>query len=92
MRALSQENLTLLHMINKGANQPTHLRSLISAFVFHLLNSMIYKLYSCKISIFELGSVAELVGLGLEDRFPLDKTYMDTVRKSVDVICQQQCY
>ena len=52
-------------MKNKGADQPAHLRRLISAFVIHLLESIISKLASSKISIFELVSVAEETGLSL---------------------------
>ena len=37
---------------NKGADQPAHPRSLIGAFVIHLLESSISKLASSKISIF----------------------------------------
>ena len=37
---------------NKGADQPGQLRSLISAFVIHLLESTIYRLATSKISIF----------------------------------------
>ena len=52
VRASSQENLTLLHANNKGADQPTHLRSLVSAFVVRFLERIIAKLVTCKISIF----------------------------------------
>ena len=37
---------------NKGADQPAHPRSLISAFVIHLLESIISGLATSKISIF----------------------------------------
>ena len=37
---------------NKGADQPAHPRSLISAFVVRLLQSIISKLASSEISIF----------------------------------------
>ena len=40
---LSQENLILLHVNNKGAYQPAHLRSLISAFVVCYLESIVAK-------------------------------------------------
>ena len=33
---MMQEYLTLLHVNNKGADQPLNMRSLISAFVFDL--------------------------------------------------------
>ena len=47
---------------NKGADQPAHPRSLISAFVICFIVSIISKLASSKISIFELVSVAEETG------------------------------
>ena len=37
---------------NKGADQPAHPRSLISAFVIHCLESTISKLTTCEISTF----------------------------------------
>ena len=37
---------------NKGANQPVHPRSLISAFVIRLLESIIYRLATSEISTF----------------------------------------
>ena len=37
---------------NKGADQPAHPRSLISAFVFCILESIISRLATSKISIF----------------------------------------
>ena len=50
---------------NKGADQPAHPRSLISAFVICFLESTICKLAICEISIFLLFSVAEVTGFGL---------------------------
>ena len=47
---------------NKGADQPVHLCSLISA----LLESIISKLATSKISIFKLDSIAEETGLSLD--------------------------
>ena len=44
---------------NKGADQPAHLRSLISAFVIRFLESIICKLATDDISFFQLVSVAE---------------------------------
>ena len=35
--AVTQENLTLLHVNHKGAEQPAHLCSFVSAFVIHSL-------------------------------------------------------
>ena len=50
---------------NTGADQPAHLRSLISAFVIRLSESIICKLATGEISIFKLVSVAEETGLKL---------------------------
>ena len=50
---------------NTGADQPAHLRSLISAFVIHFLESIISRLDTSEISIFWLVSVAEQAGLNL---------------------------
>ena len=48
---------------SKVADQPAHLHSLISAFVIHLLESIISKLATSEISRFWLVSVAVQVGL-----------------------------
>ena len=50
---------------NKCADQPAHLRSLISAFVIHVLENIISKLAVREISMFKLGSVAEQIGFSL---------------------------
>ena len=50
---------------NKGADQPAHPRSLISAFVFLFLKSITSKLVTSEISTFQLVSVAEQAGLNL---------------------------
>ena len=50
---------------NKGADQPAHPHRLISAFVIHVLESIISKLATSEIFIFELISVAEETGLNL---------------------------
>ena len=47
-----RENLSSVFANNKGADQLVHLRSLIGAFVIHLLESIISKLATGKISIF----------------------------------------
>ena len=47
--ALTQENLFSGFGNNKGADQPAHPRRLISAFVIHLLESIIFKLASSEI-------------------------------------------
>ena len=44
--------LTFLHEKNKEADQPVYPHRLISVFVIRLLESIISKLDSCKISIF----------------------------------------
>ena len=46
--------LTLLYANNKGAEQPEHLRSLISDVVVRSLKNLIFKLASFKIEIFYL--------------------------------------
>ena len=60
-----RENLSSGFANNKGADQPVHLHSLISAFVIHLLESIISRLAQSAISIFYLVSVAEHAGLNL---------------------------
>ena len=49
---LSQENLILFNVNDKGAEQPGYPRSLISTFVFYTLQSITYKLASHTISLF----------------------------------------
>ena len=56
------------HVNNKGRNQTVLLHSLISAYVIHCLGRILVKLATCKISIFYLGSVAELVNWALPGR------------------------
>ena len=50
--ALMRENLTLLHVNNKGTDQPVHPHSLISAFDIRFLESIICKLATGEILIF----------------------------------------
>ena len=50
---------------NKGADQPAHPRSLISAFVICFLDSFTYRLATREISSFKLVSLAEQAGLNL---------------------------
>ena len=50
---------------NKGADQPAHWPSLISAFVIRSLESLISRLAMSKNAILYLVSVAEQVGLNL---------------------------
>ena len=66
---------------NKGADQPAHLRSLISAFVVHCLDSIMSLVSVTKISSLMLASVAEQAGLSLtwsetsEDTFSHDEAH-----------------
>ena len=50
---------------NKGADQPVHMRSLISAFVIRVMESIKSRLARGKISIFYLVFVAEQAGLSI---------------------------
>ena len=57
--AMSWENLFIAYANNKGADQPAHPHSLISAYVVRCLGSMIPTLAKSKISGFELVSGPE---------------------------------
>ena len=57
--------MSLPHANNKGADQPAHLRSLISAFVVRCLDSIISLASVTKISSLMLASVADQAGLSL---------------------------
>ena len=67
---------------NKGAEQPAHLRSLISAFVVRCLDKAISLVSVTKISSLMLASVAEQAGLSLtwsetpEDTFSHDEAQL----------------
>ena len=50
--ASMRENLSSMFANNKGADQPAHPRRLINAFVIHVLECIISKLASSKISFF----------------------------------------
>ena len=63
--ATSCENLFLPYANNKGADQPAHLRSLISTFVIRCLDSIIPVVSICKISSLYLVSIAEQANLSL---------------------------
>ena len=74
---LSWENLVVPYENNIGADQPAHLRSLISAFVVRCLDSIIPLVSIHKIMSW-LASVAEQAGLSLtwsdpKDRFSRDE-------------------
>ena len=60
-----QENLSLGFVNNIGTDQTERLRSLNSAFDFQLFKSIISILAMIEISIFQLISVAEQIGLNL---------------------------
>ena len=67
---------------NKGADQPAHVRSLISAFVVCCLDSIMSLVFVTKISSLMLASVAEQASLSPtwsetpEDTFCHDETYL----------------
>ena len=82
-----RENLILLYANNKGADQPAHALSLISVFAVCSLQSLISKLASGKISVFQLVSVAEQAGLRLT-RLQTPKTGFLASRP----ICKQHRY
>ena len=68
---------------NKGADQPAHPRSLISAFVVRCLNSIISVVSISEISSLQLASVAEQASLSLtwsktpDDTFSHDVAHLD---------------
>ena len=74
-------------MNNKGADQPAHPRSLISAFVFRFLESIISRLATGKILILKLVSVAEQAGLNLT----LWETQVFSHRRPNDVPMMVHC-
>ena len=57
--ASTEQNLSSVFENNKGTDHPAHWHSLISAFVIHLLESIISKLSTSKLSTFLIVSVAE---------------------------------
>ena len=63
--ATSWENLFMLYANNKGADQPVHRRSLISAFVFGCQESIIRLVSISEVPSIYLDSVAEDAGLSL---------------------------
>ena len=63
--ATSWENLFMPYANIKGADQPAHPRSLISAFVVRCLDSIIPPVSISEISSLYLASVAAQVGLSL---------------------------
>ena len=71
---------------NKGADQPAHPRSLISAFIVGCLDSVMSLVSVTKISSLMLASVAEQASLSLtwtetpEDTFSRDEDHMKTAK------------
>ena len=59
------ENLIMPYANNKGADQPAHPRSLISAFIVHCLDSIILLVSISEISSLYLVSVTAQTGLSL---------------------------
>ena len=78
---------------NKGADQPTHPHSLISAFVLRCIDTIIPILAKSKISRLQLVSVAELADLRLtwshtsEDRFSRDMAHIAALVACQILIC-----
>ena len=74
----------MLYANNKGADQPAHARSLISAFVVRCLDSVMSQVYVTKISSLVLASVAEQASLSLiwsetpEDTFSHDEAHVNS--------------
>ena len=72
----------MLYGNNKGADQPAHLRSLISAFIVRCLDNVMSLVSVTKISSLLLASVAEQASLSLtwsetpEDMFSHDKAHI----------------
>ena len=60
-----EKNLFMPNANNKGADQPAHLRSLISAFVIRYQDSLLGMVAIGKILRLLLGSVDEQAGLSL---------------------------
>ena len=78
------------NMNNKGTDQPTHSRSLISAFVVRCLDSVMSLVSGTKISSLMLASVAEQASLSLtwsetpKDPFSHDEAF--NINHSVHVL------
>ena len=69
----------MLHANTKGADQPAHPRSLISTFVVHCLDSMIYILAISTVWGLKPASVTEQTGLN----FIWSKIFEDTFSHDV---------
>ena len=75
---------------NKGADQPVHPRSLISAFIVRCLDSIIPLVSISKISSLNLSSVAAQAGLvaNPEDRFSRDEAHSEPFSKLLSALSQ----
>ena len=78
---------------NKGADQPVHLRSLISAFVVRCLDSVMSLVSVTKISSLMLASVAAQTSLCLtwsetpEDTFSHDEAHIHILLAATNITC-----
>ena len=78
--------------VNKGADQPAHLFSLISTFVVHCLDNIISLISLFEISSLWLVTAAEQAGLSFtwsqtpEDRFPRDMAHFKVTAEK-QVVC-----
>ena len=94
---MSWENLFRPYVNNKGADQPAHPYSLMSAFVVRCLDSIIPLLAIAKISRLQLVSVAAQAGLCLtwlqtpEDRFSHDKALIIPTSSKRDGLPNSSC-
>ena len=79
-----EKTCLVLYANNKGADQPAHPRSLISAFIVRCLDSVMSLVSVTKISSLMLVSVAEQAGLSLtwsetpEDTFSHDEAQISS--------------
>ena len=88
--AMSWENLFMPYANNEGADQPAHLRNLISAFVVHCLDSKINLVSRFKISSLYLSSVdaqASLCVLVTLVANPKDRFSRDVAHIFLTVLC-----
>ena len=73
-----RDSLLLLYVNNKGADQPVHLRSLVSTFVIRSQYSTLRNHATCNISIMLIFSVVEQAGLSLTWSYQPLKTRSST--------------
>ena len=87
--AMSWENLLMPYTNNKGADQPAHPCSLISAFVVHCLDSIVPLVSIPEISSLYLASVAVQAGLCLPGRKPWSRFSHDEAQ--IDFLQLELC-